>query len=136
MKKLFLFLILGAAAGSAQAQTRPAVPAAGTRAAAAPADTLLAEASCGQCRLGLPGKGCDLAVRLPNGRAYFVNGTGIDQHGDAHARDGFCNAIRRARVMGEVANNKFKVSYFHLLPEVAGAPRPAPAAKPNPTPRP
>ena len=73
------------------------------------------------------GKGCDLAVRLPGGRAYFVGGTGIDQHGDAHARDGFCNAIRRARVRGEVtADNQFRVSYFQLVPTPIAAPGPKP----------
>jgi hypothetical protein len=48
------------------------------------------EAACGECRFGLPGSGCDLAVRI-DGVAYFVDGTGIDDHGDAHAQDGFCN---------------------------------------------
>jgi hypothetical protein len=74
------------------------------------------EASCGQCKFKLPGKGCDLAVRV-NGKAYFVDGTDLDSHGDAHADDGFCNAIRKAEVQGEVVNNKFKVTYFALLPE-------------------
>ena len=140
MKRLLLILLLGfgAAAGPARAQAAAASTGPGAiRPAAAPTDTLLVEASCGQCRLGLPGKGCDLAVRLPGGRAYFVTGSGIDAHGDAHARDGFCNAIRRARVQGEVAANQFRVSYFQLLPEAAAAPQPAPAtAEPRPAPKP
>ena len=116
MKILPLLFVLGfsAAAGTAQAQTASA---------AAPADTLLLDAGCGQCRLGLPGKGCDLAVRF-EGRAYFVTGTGIDAHGDAHARDGFCNAIRQARVQGAVVDNRFKVNYFQLVPEAQAAPAP------------
>jgi len=73
------------------------------------------EASCGQCKFGLHGKGCDLAVRI-NGKAYFVDGTSIDDHGDAHANDGFCEAIRKAEVQGEVVNNRFKATYFKLLP--------------------
>ena len=28
-------------------------------------------------------KGCDLAVRI-DGKSYFVEGTKIDEHGDAH----------------------------------------------------
>ncbi len=72
--------------------------------------------ACGQCKLGLSGKGCDLAVRF-NGKAYFVEGTAIDEHGDAHADDGFCNAVREARVQGEVVNGKFLVTYFELLPQ-------------------
>ncbi|WP_375418993.1 DUF6370 family protein [uncultured Hymenobacter sp.] len=121
MKSLFLLLILGfgAAGGSARAQTTQAAGTALRPAASADADTLLVEAACGQCRLGLPGKGCDLAVRLSGGRAYFVTGTGIDAHGDAHADDGFCNAVRQARVRGKVVANQFNVSYFQLLPAPA-----------------
>lgn len=73
------------------------------------------EASCGQCQFGLKAKGCDLAVRM-DGKAYFVDGTTIDEHGDAHAKDGFCEAIRKAEVQGEVINNRFKASFFKLLP--------------------
>jgi hypothetical protein len=73
------------------------------------------EASCGQCQFGLKTKaGCDLAVRI-NGKAYFVEGTTIDDHGDSHAEDGFCEAIRKAEVQGEVVNDKYKVTYFKLL---------------------
>ena len=74
------------------------------------------EASCGQCNFGMKEKrGCDLAVRF-DGKAYFVEGTRIDEHGDAHAEDGFCEKIRQAEVQGEVKDGKFKVSYFKLLP--------------------
>ncbi|MCB2409096.1 DUF6370 family protein [Hymenobacter lucidus] len=118
MKRLLLLLILSVtAAYSAQAQSAPtaAKP-------AAPASTDapgVVEASCGQCRLGLPGKGCDLAVRI-DGRAYFVDGTSIDEHGDAHAADGFCQAIRQAQVRGAVVDGRFKATYFRLVPESAG----------------
>ena len=77
---------------------------------------LTVEAACGQCRFGMPGKGCDLAVRI-DGQSYFVDGTDIDSHGDAHAQDGFCEAIRKAEVQGEIVNNRFNASYFMLLPE-------------------
>ena len=75
----------------------------------------IVEASCGQCKLGLKGGGCDLAVRI-DGKAYFVDGTGIDDHGDSHAADGFCSAIRQAKVTGKVENNRFVVKSFELLP--------------------
>ncbi len=71
------------------------------------------EASCGQCQFHLDGKGCDLAVRI-DGKAYFVDGTTINEHGDAHAKDGFCEAVRKAEVQGEVINNRFKATYFKL----------------------
>lgn len=76
------------------------------------------EASCGQCRFGMKGKGCNLAVRM-NGKAYFVKGTSIDEHGDAHASDGFCNAIRKAEVKGRIEKDRFVATSFRLLPEPA-----------------
>lgn len=74
------------------------------------------DAACGQCKFGLKGKGCNLAVRV-NGRSYFVDGMDIDNFGDAHADDGFCNAVRKAEVQGELVNNRFKATYFNLLKE-------------------
>ena len=76
----------------------------------------IVEASCGQCQFKLKAEGCDLAVRI-DGKAYFVDGTEIDSHGDAHASDGFCKAIRKARVQGEIVDNRFKVTYFTLMKE-------------------
>lgn len=76
---------------------------------------MVVEASCGECQFGLKGKDCDLAVRI-DGKAYFVDGTSIDDHGDAHAADGFCEAIRKAEVQGEIVNDRFKATHFKLLP--------------------
>lgn len=73
------------------------------------------EAACGQCQFGLEGGACDLAVRI-DGTAYFVDGTAIDQHGDAHAEDGFCNTVRQARVEGTVEDGRFQAQSFTLLP--------------------
>ena len=72
------------------------------------------EASCGECQFKMKGKSCDLAVRI-NGKSYFVDGTSIDEHGDAHAKDGFCESIRKAEVQGEIVNNRFKATYFKLI---------------------
>jgi len=80
--------------------------------------TQILEVACGECMFGLPGDDCDLAVRV-DGKAYFVKGTHIDDHGDAHAGEGFCNAIRRAEVKGELINNIFQVTEFKLLAEAA-----------------
>jgi hypothetical protein len=76
---------------------------------------LVVEASCGMCKFGMQSGDCSLAVRI-NGRAYYVEGANIDGFGDAHAADGFCNAVRKAQVQGEIADDKFKASYFKLLP--------------------
>lgn len=74
------------------------------------------EVSCGKCKLALPGKGCDMAVRI-NGKAYYADCANIDSFGDAHAHDGMCNAIRNAEVQGELVDNRFKISYIKLLPQ-------------------
>lgn len=75
----------------------------------------IADAACGECQFKMKGKGCNLAVRI-NGKDYFVDGTSIDDHGDAHSDDGFCNSIRKAQIQGDTSNNRFKVTYFKLLP--------------------
>jgi polyhydroxybutyrate depolymerase len=80
-----------------------------------PVKKQIAEAACGQCKLGLHGDSCDLAVRI-NGKSYFVDGTDIDSHGDAHAEDGFCQTIRKVEVEGEIIDNRFKATYFKLVP--------------------
>lgn len=71
------------------------------------------EATCGTCMFKMEGKGCHLAIKL-NGKNYFVDGTGIDDHGDAHDSEGFCNAIRKANVQGSIVGDRFKVTYFEL----------------------
>ena len=49
-----------------------------------------------------------------------IIGEGWHQYyGDAHAEDGFCNSIRKAKVQGEVKDNRFKVTYFQLIPETS-----------------
>ena len=74
---------------------------------------MMVEASCGKCQLGLKSKECDLAVRI-KGKSYFVDGVKMDDLGDAHAKDGMCNTIRKADVQGEIVNNRFKATYFLL----------------------
>jgi len=75
----------------------------------------IVEASCGQCNFNMEGDGCQLAVRI-NGKSYWVDGTSIDQHGDAHGKRGLCNTIRKAEVQGIVTNGRYMASYFKLLP--------------------
>ena len=73
------------------------------------------DAACGQCQFGITGKtGCDLAVRI-DGKSYYVDGTSIHDHGDAHADDGFCAAIRQAEVKGEIIDGRFKAETFTII---------------------
>jgi hypothetical protein len=84
--------------------------------------TQTVEAACGQCQFGMKGKGgCDLAVRI-DGKSYFVDGTDIHKHGDAHSKDGFCSTIRKAEVVGKIKGERFVVSEFKLLPTSAPDP--------------
>lgn len=76
----------------------------------------IVEASCGECKFGMKGNSCDLAVRI-DGKSYFVDGTTIHDHGDAHSDQGFCNAIRKASVMGEIKGNRFVATSFTLIDE-------------------
>ena len=73
------------------------------------------EASCGQCQLGLPGTGCDLAI-LVDGIAYYVDGSGIDDHGDAHGKEGLCNVVRNARATGTIVAGRFNAEMLEILP--------------------
>ena len=73
------------------------------------------EAACGQCQFEMTeNSGCDLAVRI-DGKSYFVDGTNIHEHGDAHADDGFCEVIRSANVKGEIIEGRFKSESFILI---------------------
>ena len=73
------------------------------------------EAACGQCQFKMTEKsGCDLAVKI-DGKSYFVDGTTIHDHGDAHEDDGFCEAIRQANVKGEIIEGRFKSESFTII---------------------
>lgn len=114
MKTLVTFLVLSLLTTAVFAQNKKA-----TVQNPDPAKPLqVVEAGCGECQFGLTGKSCDLAVRI-DGKAYFTDGTKIDDHGDAHAKDGFCNAIRKAEVQGEIKDNKFVATYFKLIDKPA-----------------
>jgi hypothetical protein len=104
MKKL-IFLVLLFASISMHAQDKKKIE-----------KPQIVEASCGECKFGMKGKSCDLAIRM-DGKTYFVDGTTIHDHGDAHAENGFCNAIRKASVTGEIVGNRFKATSFTLIAE-------------------
>lgn len=74
----------------------------------------IVEASCGQCQFAMEGNGCDLAVRI-DGKSYYVDGSSIDDHGDAHGDGGLCNCIRQATVTGEIKDGRFAASSFEVM---------------------
>lgn len=73
-------------------------------------------ASCGTCNFKMKVPGCPLAIKL-DGKYYLVDGTKIDDHGDAHAEDGFCNVIKKARVQGSIKGDRFAATYFEIVKE-------------------
>ncbi|MEJ7611276.1 MAG: DUF6370 family protein [Ferruginibacter sp.] len=110
--KLFVLVFVFACAGYT-------VNAQSSVAAAAPQTEFVkpqtVEASCGTCMFKMDGTGCELAIRM-DGKSYFVDGTTIHKHGDAHGENGFCNAIRKAEVTGSIVKDRFVVTNFKLLP--------------------
>ena len=56
----------------------------------------IVETACGECQFKLSGKGCELAVRI-DGKSYFVDGTDIDSHGDAHAKMAFVMLLEKQK---------------------------------------
>lgn len=106
MKKIALFLLtLISLSASAQQEKKRELK------------NQIVDASCGQCNFGMTSKkGCDLAVKI-DGKSYFVEGTKIDQHGDAHAHDGFCNVVKKVKVSGEIKNDTFVATDFALVDE-------------------
>ena len=70
-------------------------------------------ASCGMCNFGTKDKTCSLSIQISK-KAYSVKGTHIDDHGDSHAKDGFCNAVRVAKVSGKVEKDNFIAETFIL----------------------
>ena len=76
---------------------------------------LIVDASCAKCQMGKNNDDeCLLAVEI-NSDIYYVEGTTIDDHGDAHASDGFCNVVRKAHVEGIIDDGRFYLDKFRLL---------------------
>ena len=71
-------------------------------------------ASCGMCNFGMDNSDCSLAIRVGE-KTFNVKGTGMEDHGDSHADDGFCNAVRIANVKGKISKGKFKSESFALI---------------------
>jgi len=79
-------------------------------------ETDSAKAGCATCIFHMKGvNGCKLAAEIEE-RHYLVQGSDIDDHGDAHAPDGLCNTVRRAKVKGRISGNRLIADEFRLLP--------------------
>ena len=74
----------------------------------------LVQASCGMCNFTMKNqKECNLAIQIGE-KSYLVQGTKMAELGDPHAKDGMCNAVRVANVVGNVKDDIFLADSFEL----------------------
>ena len=62
--------------------------------------------SCGMCNFMNGDNDCALAIKVGS-KVFSVKGVGIDDHGDSHANDGYCNVIKKIYVEGRVRGKSF-----------------------------
>ena len=62
--------------------------------------------SCGMCNFMNGDKDCALAIKVGT-KVFSVKDVGIDDHGDSHAKDGYCNVIKKVYVEGRVRGKSF-----------------------------
>ena len=75
----------------------------------------IVDVSCGICQFDMTGDECELAARIDD-KLYYIEGAKIDEHGDAHAEDGFCSTVRKAQITGQIKHGVLITSSFELLP--------------------
>ena len=63
--------------------------------------------SCGMCNFMNGDRDCALTIKVGS-EVLTVRDVGIDDHGDSHARDGYCNVIKKVYVEGRVKGKSFK----------------------------
>jgi len=74
----------------------------------------LVQASCGMCNFSMKSqKECSLAIQIGE-KSYLVHGTKMSELGDPHAKDGMCNAVRVANVVGNIKDDVFLPNSFEL----------------------
>ena len=73
------------------------------------------EVSCGKCNMEMTGDACALAIEI-NDKSYYVEGNGLNDHGDAHTEDGLCTVRRDAKVVGEIKKGVLVAESLELLP--------------------
>ncbi|MBI89882.1 MAG: hypothetical protein CMG60_07330 [Candidatus Marinimicrobia bacterium] len=64
--------------------------------------------SCGMCNFMSQDNDCSLAIKVGKNVISVVD-IGIDEHGDSHANDGYCNVIKKVYIEGVINYNKINV---------------------------
>ena len=62
--------------------------------------------SCGMCNFMNGDNDCALAIKVGR-KVLSLKDVGIDDHGDSHAKDGYCNVIKKVYVEGRVRGKTF-----------------------------
>ena len=65
--------------------------------------------SCGMCNFMSGDNDCALAIKVGR-NVLSLKDVGIDDHGDSHAKDGYCNVIKKVYVEGRVRGKTFKAN--------------------------
>ena len=65
--------------------------------------------SCGMCNFMNGDNDCALAIKVGR-NVLSLKDVGIDDHGDSHAKDGYCNVIKKVYVEGKVRGKTFKAN--------------------------
>ncbi len=64
----------------------------------------------------MTGDECDLAV-LIDGKHYYVDGSGVSDHGNEHSDDGLCVISRKAQVKGKIKYGVFLAESVKIISE-------------------
>ena len=65
--------------------------------------------SCGMCNFMNGDNDCALTIKVGQS-VLSLKDVGIDDHGDSHAKDGYCNVIKKVYVEGRVRGKTFKAN--------------------------
>jgi len=77
---------------------------------------LIVNAACAKCQFKLSTSDkCDLAVEV-NSDTYILEDINIEEYGNKNNINGLCNVKRKAHVIGELKQNKIRISKFSLIP--------------------
>ena len=72
-------------------------------------------ASCGNCNFeSRKSRSCNLYIKVDD-QIFPVKGTTINDHGDMHAKEGFCRVTRIAYVSGKIKKGIFYSDTFELI---------------------
>ena len=71
---------------------------------------------CSKCQFKLSTSDkCDLAVEVDSD-TYILEDINIEEYGNKNNINGLCNVKRKAHVIGELKQNKIRISKFSLIP--------------------